>query len=601
MLLPPHWRQVARERRSQVHKLLKIACLLDDEVCTSPGTHLNPSVCSQFSSFLLCGLSVKKLSRKMSVVAYGNWYRHCNNPPPTFFFTMSSRAASSSILLFFVLLYATCSFAFQSKATIFRLLPKATAAAVPSRLIASMSMSPASSGKGEIVRPKRVGIIGGGAAGLATARAFLRENELNQNTEYDVTVLESRDSIGGIWKYEDQTKTEKNRPMYRNLRTNLPKELMAYKELPWGGTGKEASYVTHKDVLEYLQTYANKFDLLKCINFRSSVKQLKVLDKEQISLEWTTSTGETHTDTFDNICICNGHYARASIPKLEGLDDFRGSIIHAIEYDNSQPFAGKTVLCVGAKPSGLDISREIGLVAKHVYLSDSACDKMQAFGNVSLVPRMQSVDENSGIHFSSPRSTEEHVADDIDAIVFCSGYDYDFPFINEDSNLELTFSSGERRVQPLYEQTWHARHPSISFIGIPHSIVPFPLCEIQASAVVSQTRQQIKGIPLPCLSDRLAAASEDAASGGPNGTRVQDTHNLASKQWDFSRKLAKISGDYDEEMEKFIATNKAIYERSGKERKFMIPGGEDIYRETRFRRDEENQSYEILYSEESTV
>ena len=64
MLLPPHWRQVARERRSQVHKLLKIACLLDDEVCTSPGTHLNPSVCSQFSSFLLCGLSVKNFQEE---------------------------------------------------------------------------------------------------------------------------------------------------------------------------------------------------------------------------------------------------------------------------------------------------------------------------------------------------------------------------------------------------------------------------------------------------------------------------------------------------------------------------------------------------------
>lgn len=73
MLLPPHWRQVARERRSQVHKLLKIACLLDDEVCTSPGTHLNPSVCSQFSSFLLCGLSVKNFQGR-GVVAYGNWY-----------------------------------------------------------------------------------------------------------------------------------------------------------------------------------------------------------------------------------------------------------------------------------------------------------------------------------------------------------------------------------------------------------------------------------------------------------------------------------------------------------------------------------------------
>ena len=521
---------------------------------------------------------------------------------------MSSRGiVSSSIVVVVVLLCATCSSAFHSKATIFRLtraIPKAAATAVPSRTILSMSMSTNSNGNGECIRTKKVGIIGGGAAGLATARAFLRENELNQNTQYDVTVLESRDSIGGIWKYEDQTKSKKNRPMYRNLRTNLPKELMAYRELSWGSDG-EASYITHKDVLEYLEAYANKFDLLKCINFGSSVKQLTVLDDDQISLEWTTNIGEngreeTHIETFDNVCVCNGHYARPAVPRLKGLDTFDGEIIHAIEYDNAEPYAGKTVLCVGAKPSGLDISREIGLVAKHVYLSDSACDEMQTFGNVSLMPRMQSIDENGGVHFSSPRSAEEHVADDVDAIVFCSGYDYDFPFINDASNLELQFTPGQRRVQPLYEQTWHARYPSVSFIGIPHSIVPFPLCEIQAAAVVSKTRQQTHGIPLPTLSDRLAAASEDAASGGPNGARVQDTHNLASHQWDFCRKLAKISGDYGDEMEKFISTNKAIYEQSGKERKSMIPGGKDVYRETRFSRDDENQSYQILHSEMGT-
>lgn len=525
-----------------------------------------------------------------------------------FFFTMSSTVSSFIVVVVLLLLLCATCHSFQSKATIFRLsrttIPKATAAAVSSRLLTSMSMSTNANGNGECIRTKKVGIIGGGAAGLATARAFLRENERNQNTNYDVTVLESRDSIGGIWKYEDQTATQKNRPMYRDLRTNLPKELMAYREFPWGSDG-EASYVTHKDVLEYLEAYASKFDLLKCINFGSSVKQLTVLNDEQISLEWATSTDENgnvkiHQETFDNVCVCNGHYALPAIPKMKGLDTFHGEIIHAIEYDNAQPYAGKTVLCVGAKPSGLDISREIGLVAKHVYLSDSACDKMQTFGNVSLMPRMQSIDENGWVHFSSPRSSEEHVADDIDAIVFCSGYDYDFPFINEASNLELRFTPGERRVQPLYEQTWHAGHPSVSFIGIPHSIVPFPLCEIQAAAVVSQTRQQINGIPLPCLSERLAAASEDAASGGPNGTRVQDTHNLASHQWDFCRKLAKISGDYDDEMEQFIATNKAIYDRSGKERKSMIPGGEDLYRETRFRRDDENQSYEILYSKTGT-
>jgi NADPH-dependent 2,4-dienoyl-CoA reductase/sulfur reductase-like enzyme len=40
---------------------------------------------------------------------------------------------------------------------------------------------------------KHIAIIGAGAAGLASARAFLRE------TEFQVSVFESRNRPGGIW------------------------------------------------------------------------------------------------------------------------------------------------------------------------------------------------------------------------------------------------------------------------------------------------------------------------------------------------------------------------------------------------------------------
>ncbi len=46
-----------------------------------------------------------------------------------------------------------------------------------------------------------------------------------------------------------------------------------------------------------------------------------------------------------------------------------------------------------------------------------------------------------------------------------------------------------------------------------------------------------------------------------------------------------------------LAFPQALYDRSGKERKEMLPGGKDKYRETRFQRDDENQTYRIIYSE----
>ncbi|KAL3775800.1 hypothetical protein ACHAW5_002296 [Stephanodiscus triporus] len=393
---------------------------------------------------------------------------------------------------------------------------------------------------------------------------------------------------------------------------------MAFREFAWGGDGEGSSYVTHGEVQQYLEDYANEFHLTDNIRFGCLVNNLKVLsdydgdcramkvEKDEIdgepwpkiSLEWTDrTTNQSCQQTFDGVSICNGHYALPSRPPLLGLEGFPGRVIHAVEYDDPNDFAGRTVLCVGARASGGDIAREVGSVANRVYLSDSTCDRREEFGNVIRMPRTRSIGSNGEVHFSNGNG-DEWTADDVDVIILCSGYDYSFPFITEGSNLELKSIPSERRVRPLYEQLWHARHPSLSFIGLPHSVVPFPLFEIQSDAVVSQWTSKAGSIPLPPPSERMAAAERDATAGGPAlPGRVLDTHYLGSFQWDYCRKLARIGGTYDDSMENFIATNEAMYDRSQMERTGMAPGERDLYRETRFRRLDEQRSFEILYSE----
>eukprot|EP00956_Cyclotella_meneghiniana_P023713 scaffold46697_cov72-Cyclotella_meneghiniana.AAC.2 len=447
---------------------------------------------------------------------------------------------------------------------------------------------------------KHIAIIGSGAAGLATARAFLASN--NPETKFQVDVFESRHRSGGIWDYSNiDVNGKKTRPMYKDLKTNLPKELMAYREFPW--TETEDSYVTHSEVKKYLDEYLQKFNLEKHIHYGCKVIQLTVLEKDQewsqVNLQWNFD-GEIHQQTFDIVCVCNGHYALPSHPKLKGIENFKGQIIHAVEYDCANDYIDKTVLCVGARASGTDIAREIGLYAKKVYLSDSTCDEKKEFDtNVVLMPRTQCVDDNGGIHFYSSDPKRAEILRGIDAIIYCSGYDYHFDFINQDSNLDLKVVPGERRVAPLYKQLWHARHPSIAFIGLPNYVVPFPLFEIQANAVRIATQQYCVGqnTILPIMSDRLQDAERDAVSGGPNGSgRVQDTHSLGSQQWDYCRDIAKISGVYDSSMENYLAVNKQLHSFSMREKKATIPGGEDTYRLTRFHRDDKNQTYRIISS-----
>jgi hypothetical protein len=197
---------------------------------------------------------------------------------------------------------------------------------------------------------------------------------------------------------------------------------MAFRELAWGGDGEAASYVTHGQVQWYVEEFANVFNLTSCIRFGCIVNNLKVLTdrdgdrramKEEkaktdgdpwpkISLEWTDrgNVNQSTWQTFDGVCICNGHYAVPSFPPISSLEGFLGIVIHAIKYDYPDDFAGKTVLCIGARASGGDIAREIGSVADtRVYLSDLTCNRRKEFGNVIRMPRTRSIGNNGEVHF----------------------------------------------------------------------------------------------------------------------------------------------------------------------------------------------------------
>ena len=80
-------------------------------------------------------------------------------------------------------------------------------------------------------------------------------------------------------------------------------------------------------------------------------------------------SGSTETRLFDAVCVCNGHYAKPIIPRLPGLDGFKGELLHSHTYRERAPFASKRVVCLGGGQSGRDISQELCTVSSRVVLS----------------------------------------------------------------------------------------------------------------------------------------------------------------------------------------------------------------------------------------
>lgn len=434
----------------------------------------------------------------------------------------------------------------------------------------------------------KIAIIGGGASGLATARILQRANEKmsrdrpsSSSSLLDITLLEKDRHLGGVWNYAAGNPTK---PMYRGLRTNLPKEIMAFREFPWPQSNDDqASFLPHQQVQAYLMEYCNRFALDQFIRKGCQVKQLTCLQGTRssfapdgdniwpkICLEWekivTTETSQAKSskkeeDIFDAVFICNGHYSRPRIPHIPGWEHYSGHSMHSISYDSPEQFAGQTVLCVGGRASGSDIAREIaGQPGTTVYLSDSTRTTGPPLRehNVTWISRTTRVRPDGRVEFATTANSGAP-SELFDTIIWCTGYNYDFPFLNAASGVEL--EAKDRRCSPLYEQLWHAEHPNIAFIGLPHSVLPFPLFELQAEAVINSwlrrsNSESTSSLDLPPKTQRLQHAAEAALSGGKTNGRVpDDTHYLGSAQWEYCRQMARYAGILDDTLDAYLNTN----------------------------------------------
>lgn len=78
---------------------------------------------------------------------------------------------------------------------------------------------------------------------------------------------------------------------------------------------------------------------------------------------------EPETEIFDGVMVCTGHHVYPYVPKLEGINRFRGKVVHTHSYKVPNEFEGKRVLVIGNGNSGSDVAIELSSVAEQVRYS----------------------------------------------------------------------------------------------------------------------------------------------------------------------------------------------------------------------------------------
>ncbi|XP_041003176.1 probable flavin-containing monooxygenase 1 [Juglans microcarpa x Juglans regia] len=213
----------------------------------------------------------------------------------------------------------------------------------------------------------KIGIIGAGVSGLAAAKQVSHHNPI---------VFEATDSIGGVWRHcsYNSTKLQSFRCDYE------------FSDFPWPDRDN-TSFPSHTEILEYLHSYANHFDVLKFVRFNSKVVEIKFVNDGQEATDFSGKPGsllpghpvwEVAVQTnesesvqwyaFEFIVVCIGKYGDLpripEFPYNRGPEIFQGEVLHALDYckldkeSASNLLKGKKVAVIGYKKSAIDLALE---------------------------------------------------------------------------------------------------------------------------------------------------------------------------------------------------------------------------------------------------
>ncbi|XP_044263466.1 senecionine N-oxygenase-like [Tribolium madens] len=367
----------------------------------------------------------------------------------------------------------------------------------------------------------KIAIIGAGGAGLCAGRHCLKED-----IAFDI--FEQTGNLGGTWNYTDLVGCDENgvpihTSMYKGLRTNLPKELMAFEDFSYPKQNR--SYLLQEEVLDYIRSYSDKFHINPHIKYFK-----RVIWIERQNFLWSVhyedvKMREKKTEHYDAVIICNGHYSDPFIPDIPGVKCFLGRIKHSHEYRSPEPYNNKRVLIVGSGPSGLDISRQIANVASKVFLSHRSKDALPTDDTLHQKCLIKEFLENRAIF-------EDGTCEEIDEVLFCTGFNYEFPFLSTCCGVKVT----DNYVHPLYKQIISIENPTLAFIGIPFKTCPFPLFDIQVRFFLATLTGHFK---LPKKQDMLKELAEEEKR--KSGVPKSKYHQLGGAQGSYFDNLAETA------------------------------------------------------------
>lgn len=337
----------------------------------------------------------------------------------------------------------------------------------------------------------KVAIVGGGPAGLAAAKAIGKEPG-----NFQIDLFEYQKQVGGLWNYVPDNKNGETAPsnngyvtpIYREMETNITKDIMQYNNEPF--PEELEKFPTRGEVARYLQNFSKTIENTQIYVNTEVVSAQKSNEKWEVKVH-NHKTGKGTENTYDALVVANGHFRTTYFPEVEGLDAWKSlghkKVIHAKFYDHAEPYRDQRVLVVGNSASGIDISTQVSTVASRVFLSSRKPDDLANLTNpiVDDIGVVKSYNEDSSITLEDGTMIEN-----IDSVIFCTGYLYDVPFLkNYQAEISLKTQNGFRNI---HRGIFYIDDPTLLFIALQKQVAPMPLAEAQGVYVARVLSNRLK-------------------------------------------------------------------------------------------------------------
>ncbi len=273
--------------------------------------------------------------------------------------------------------------------------------------------------------------------------------------------------------------------------------------------------------------------------------------------------GKRRSERYRAVLVANGHHwkPRWPEPPFPGAEDYEGEQMHVHHYREPDVLEGKRVLVLGIGNSAVDIAVESSRIAEKTFLSmrrgahvlpkflggkpiDEAAPAAASYlplpvqrfffnrmlktavgemtdyglpepdhrlleahptvssellprighGDIAVKPNIERFAGGRAVRFAD--GSEEQ----IDLVVYCTGYEIAFPFLDEG-----VFAARDNRM-PLYRRVVSVENPGLYFIGFIQPLGPImPLAEAQSEWVAELLSGRAALPPAAEMRDEIAA------------------------------------------------------------------------------------------------